>query len=173
MRKFFSLLLCLALIISLAAMPALAEGPEASASQTAEVTVEGTIYTVGFYTTDDSGYTVFGGNSGVWGTNADWNYDENAEFFQQWALNIGAFTQTGTNEDNIPVYTLASDINVTVNSMAISGTTGVFSFSNAQEPVTEYEGAAEWLYWREGNPGSAVVSASVTVGEAAGPVTVT
>ncbi|HIQ78643.1 MAG TPA: hypothetical protein IAB77_05225, partial [Candidatus Scatomorpha intestinavium] len=61
MRKFFSLLLCLALIISLAAMPALAEGPEASASQTAEVTVEGTTYTVGFYTTDDSGYTVFGG----------------------------------------------------------------------------------------------------------------
>lgn len=172
MRKFFSLLLCLALIISLAAMPALAEGPEASASQTAEVTVEGTTYTVGFYTTDDSGYTVFGGDSGGWGTNADWNYDENAEFFQQWALNIGAFTQTGTNEDNIPVYTLASDINVTVNSMAISGTTSVFSFSDGAEPVLTYTGAAEWLYWRTGNPGSATVSASVTVGEAAEPVTV-
>ena len=170
MRKFFSLLLCLALIISLAAMPALAEGPEASASQTAEVTVEGTTYTVGFYTTDDSGYTVFGGNSGVWGTNADWNYDENAEFFQQWALNIGAFTQTGTiNED--PVYDLAEGIDVTVNSMAISGDTNVFSFSRTAGD-TNCKGAAEWLYWRAGNPGSAVVSANVSVGEAAEPVTV-
>lgn len=170
MRKFFSLLLCLALIISLAAMPALAEGPEASASQTAEVTVEGTTYTVGFYTTDDSGYTVFGGNSDVWGTNADWNYDENAEFFQQWALNIGAFTQTGTiNED--PVYDLAEGIDVTVNSMAISGDTNVFSFSRTAGD-TNCEGAAEWLYWRAGNPGSAVVSANVSVGEAAEPVTV-
>lgn len=170
MRKFFSLLLCFALIISLAAMPALAEGPEASASQTAEVTVEDTIYTVGFYTTDDGGYTVFGGNSGVWGTNADWNYDENAEFFQQWALNIGAFTQTGTiNED--PVYDLAEGIDVTVNSMAISGDTNVFSFSRTAGD-TNCEGAAEWLYWRAGNPGSAVVSANVSVGEAAEPVTV-
>ena len=166
MRRFFSLLLCLALIISLAAMPALAEGPEASASQTAEVTVEGTTYTVGFYTTDDSGYTVFGGDSGVWGTNADWNYDENAEFFQQWALNIGAFT--GNENDG---YTLAANINVTVNSMAISGDTNVFSFSRTAGD-TNCEGAAEWLYWREGNPGSAVVSANVSVGEAAEPVTV-
>ena len=169
MRKFFSLLLCLALIISLAAMQALAEGPEASASQTAEVTVEGTTYTVGFYTTDDSGYTVFGGDSGVWGTTADWDYDPDAEFVEKWVLNIGAFTQTGTiNRD--PVYDLAEGIDVTVNSMAISGDTNVFSFSRTAGD-TNCEGAAEWLYWRAGNPGSAVVSANVSVGGTE-PVTV-
>lgn len=165
MRKFFSLLLCLALIISLAAMPALAEGPEASASQTAEVTVEGTTYTVGFYTTDDSGYTVFGGDSGVWGTTADWDYDPDAEFVEKWVLNIGAFT--GNENDG---YTLAANINVTVNSMAISGDTNVFSFSRTAGD-TNCKGAAEWLYWRAGNPGSAVVSANVSVGGTE-PVTV-
>lgn len=165
MRKFFGLLLCLALIISLAAMPALADAGDTAAtsvpveSRAARVTLGGTKYTVGFYGTDGDGtpYVFEGGTP--WTNLADYYPDENAQFRRWMPLQAGAFIWNEASK----TYETAM-VEFTVNSMAIHSDDGIFSFSGGAELVLTYTGAAEYLYWlNNGKAGEATVGANVTV----------
>lgn len=165
MRKFFSLLLCLALIISLAAMPALADAGDTAAtsvpveSRAASVTLGGTKYTVGFYGTDGDGTPYVFEDGTPWTNLADYYPDENAQFRRWMPLQAGAFIWNEASK----TYETAR-VEFTVNSMAIHSDDGIFSFSGGAELVLTYTGAAEYLYWlNNGEAGEATVGANVTV----------